>query len=138
MNLVRIRHQLALKYGTVLLMRTKFNFLMHRSEIAFISKKKELVFMADVIWGNVTNILDGNTFKINITHRDSGNKGEYVDSERIRIKEIVPEIPNNPEDRSKNVLERNLVGKFIRCDVQQRDDNGYLVSKVSLSGIGGY
>ena len=94
--------------------------------------------MADVIWGTVTNILDGNTFEINVTHREKGNKEQYQDTERIKINKIeVPQVPSNATDRSKDILEHNLKGKFVRCDIQQHSDEGYL-SNVSLSGIGGY
>ena len=94
--------------------------------------------MVDVIWGTVTNIFDENTFEINVTHREKNNKERYEDIERIVIMEIeVPQVPNNTTDRSKEILERNLKEKFVRCDIQQRSDQGYL-AKVSLSGIGGY
>lgn len=94
--------------------------------------------MTDVIWGTVTNILDANTFEINVTHREQGNKEQYQGIQKIIITEIeVPEVPNSSSSRSKEILERNLKEKFVRCDIEERSNGAYR-AKVSLSGIGGY
>ncbi|MFQ5940367.1 MAG: hypothetical protein ACE5KA_01535 [Nitrososphaerales archaeon] len=95
--------------------------------------------MRDMIWGTVTNILDGNTFEINVTHREKNNKERYQDTESIKIEKIeVPQIPRNIADRSKDKLESYLRGKFVLCKIYQRSADGYLLAEVSLSGIGGY
>lgn len=95
--------------------------------------------MTDSIWGTVATIIDEKTFEINVTHRERNNKNQYGDVERVRIKEIeVPGVPQDASERSKDVLEQNLKGKFVMCGVLQRNDEGYLVSKVSISGVGGY
>lgn len=94
--------------------------------------------MTDVIWGTVTDIIDGNSFKIAVTHRERSNKTEYQDTENIVISEIdVQEIPKEKSDRSKEVLDKYLKEKFVRCDIVENSNDGHL-AKVSLSGIGGY
>lgn len=95
--------------------------------------------MADVIWGTVSSILDENTFVINVTQWERTNKAQYGPSEQVRIIKIeVPEVPESAGERSKDKMEQNLKGRFVRCEVKQRDDNGYLLSKVKHAVLGGY
>lgn len=41
--------------------------------------------MADIIWGIVKEVIDGDTFRLNVTHISNLNKDKYSAVETIRI-----------------------------------------------------
>ena len=87
--------------------------------------------MADTITGPVTNVVDGDTFDMNVTHVGKNNKHKYGDSERIRIASIdAPELEVPGGERSKDLLEKKLKGKKVRCNVQTRDTYRRIVADV--------
>ncbi len=89
--------------------------------------------MTDTIKGPVVNIVDGDTFEMNVTHIGKDNKNKYRDKERIRIAEIdAPEIGRPGSKRSTDLLKRKLKGKVVRCYVQARDTYGRVVAKVKV------
>jgi endonuclease YncB( thermonuclease family) len=89
--------------------------------------------MAETIRGPVTNIVDGDTFDMKVTHTGKENKEKYNDNERVRIAEIdAPELNTPAGKRSKDQLERKLKGKDVRCYVQARDTYGRVVAKVTV------
>jgi len=90
--------------------------------------------MTDTIRGPVIDIIDGDTFDMNVTHTGKNNKRDYKDKERIRIAEIdAPELRAPGGQRSKDLLERKLKGKEVRCYIQARDDYGRIVAKVEIT-----
>lgn len=89
--------------------------------------------MADTIRGPVTVIIDGDTFDMKVTHTGKNNQYKYNNEERIRIADIdAPELNTPAGGRSKNLLERKLKGKEVRCYVQSRDTYGRIVAKVNI------
>ena len=89
--------------------------------------------MPDVIQGPVINIVDGDTFDMKVTHVGENNKYEYNYKERIRIADIdAPELRAPGGKRSKDLLERKLKGKVVRCYVQTRDSYGRIVAEVKV------
>lgn len=93
--------------------------------------------MSDLIWGDVTSVVDGDTFDINVTHHSRNNQEKYNSNERIRIAEIdTPELGTAGGQRAKTTLERSLNGKHVRCEVQARDTYRRLVCKVSIATKG--
>ena len=89
--------------------------------------------MTDRIWGDVVEVIDGDTFKIKVTHVGRDNQYEYGDYERIRIERIdAPELPSLAGKRAKRDLERVIMGKFIRCNIRARDAYGRLICNVSI------
>jgi len=89
--------------------------------------------MIDIIWGDVVEVIDGDTFNIKVTHVGEGNQYEYKDYERIRIERIdAPELPSPAGKRAKRDLERSIMGKFVQCDIRTRDTYGRLICKVSI------
>lgn len=90
--------------------------------------------MADVIWGDVTQVIDGDTFDINVTHYSKTNSVRYNDRERIRIADIdAPELRARMGQRAKHQLERTLLGQHVRLEVQARDVYHRLVCEVSMA-----
>ncbi len=90
--------------------------------------------MADIIWGDVTNIVDGDTFDVHVTHHSKDNKISYDNQERIRIAGIdTPEIPSASGLRAKHHLERHLLNKHVKLIIQARDVYRRLVCAVSLA-----
>ena len=89
--------------------------------------------MADTIQGSVTNIVDGDTFDMVVTHTGRNNEYEYNSEERIRIASIdEPELDTPSGKRSKDTLERKLLGKEVRCYVQSRDSYRRVVADVRV------
>lgn len=89
--------------------------------------------MADSIRGPVTNIVDGDTFDMKVTHTGKNNEYKYNDNERIRIAGInEPELQVPGGFRSKNLLEHKLLGKGVRCYVETRDTYGRIVAEVHV------
>ncbi len=89
--------------------------------------------MADIIRGPVTNVVDGDTFDIKVTHIGKKNKEKYNREERIRISGIdAPELNTLEGKKAKSALENSLTGKEVRCKVQARDKYGRIVAEVEL------
>jgi len=89
--------------------------------------------MADTIRGPVTNVVDGDTFDIKVTHVGENNEDKYSNEERIRIADIdEPELRTAAGKRVKEQLLRKLNGKQVRCYVQARDTYGRIVAKVQI------
>lgn len=95
--------------------------------------------MTDIIWGNGNEILAKNLFVLNVTHRKDGNKDSYQDCEKIRIIDAdVPGLSQNENEWNEMILQDCISGSFLKCEIQQRDESGVLLAKVSHSGVGGY
>lgn len=95
--------------------------------------------MTDIIWGNVGNVVSGEIFELNVTHKKDSNKNDYGEVEKIKFTDTdVVTIPQDPKDRSKEMVEQNIGGMFVKCEIKERDNDGNLVSFVSHSGQGGY
>jgi endonuclease YncB( thermonuclease family) len=90
--------------------------------------------MADVVYGTVTEVIDGDTFKVSVYFQSSSNTTKYGSNETIRIADIdAPEIPSAAGLRAKSHLENRLKGKSVRLEIQARDTYGRLVCKVRLA-----
>ena len=95
--------------------------------------------MTDIIWGNGSEVLSGDCFVLNVTHRKNGNKENYTDSEKIRITSAdLPGFPPDQSDWAPDLLQDCVKDAFLKCEVDQRDAKGVLLAKVSHSGVGGY
>lgn len=95
--------------------------------------------MTDIIWGNGAEVLSGDSFILNVTHRKNGNKKNYSDSEKIRITSAdLPGFPKDQDNWNPDILQSCVKDAFLKCEVDQRDTQGILLAKVSHSGVGGY
>ena len=95
--------------------------------------------MADIIWGNGSSVLSDDSFVISVTHRKDGNKKDYSNNEKIRITEAdLPGLPLDKNAWNYNTLKNCLVDAFLKCEIEDRDESGILLAKVSHSGAGGY
>ncbi len=93
----------------------------------------------DIIWGNVGNVLSGQIFELNLTHRKDGNKNTYADVEKIRISETdYMSLPADVNNYTKELVEEHLSGAFVKCEIKEKDQEGNYVCSVSHSGQGGY
>jgi endonuclease YncB( thermonuclease family) len=87
----------------------------------------------DIIWGKVTNIVDGDTFDINVTHDSEDNEYEYSGEERIRIADIdEPELNTKAGERAKKDLEEKLLNENVKCKIKSRDKYDRLVCDVYI------
>ena len=95
--------------------------------------------MTDIIWGNGSQVISGDSFVLKVTHRKNGNKSDYSDSEKIRITDAdLPGLPDEQKDWAPNTLLGCIKDAFLKCEVDSRDDGGVILAKVSHSGVGGY
>ena len=89
--------------------------------------------MVDVIQGKVTEVIDGDTFEMNVTGIGQTNSQEYNDIERIRIAGMnAPELGTQAGQQDKQNLENQIGGKIVKCEIKARDQYGRLVSDVSI------
>lgn len=89
--------------------------------------------MADIIQGPVTNIVDGDTFDMNVTQIGTNNQNKYNSTERIRIANFdAAEIGSVGGYRDKQRLTNAIAGKNARCIVQTRDTYGRVVADVKI------
>ncbi|MBI4712496.1 MAG: hypothetical protein HY762_04230 [Planctomycetes bacterium] len=89
--------------------------------------------MLDTIRGPVTNVIDGDTFDMKVTHTGKSNQYEYNNQERIRIAGIdAPELGTSAGKRTKVSLDLKIIGAEVRCHIQARDTYGRLVADVKM------
>lgn len=95
--------------------------------------------MTDIIWGNGANVLSNDTFVLNVTHRKNGNNENYSDIEKIKISEAdIPGLSHAKADWSKESLKSCVNNAFLKCEIEQREESGIILARVSHSGVGGY
>ena len=89
--------------------------------------------MADTIQGRVTNIVDGDTFDMRVTHHGKDNKIKYNPDERIRLAGVnAPEI-NTPAGKiAKQKLADKISGQEVRCTIRARDTYQRLVADFEI------
>ena len=95
--------------------------------------------MTDIIWGNGSDVISDNSFVLSVTHRKSGNKLDYSDTEEIKIASAdLPGFSHDQNQWSKESLRPCVIDAFLKCEVERRDESGAIIAKVSHSGVGGY
>ncbi|AJM92405.1 MULTISPECIES: hypothetical protein [Nitrosopumilus] len=95
--------------------------------------------MTDIIWGNGSDILSPTSFILNVTHRKNGNKENYLDVEKIKIIQAdIPGLPHSESEWNEEILKQCTNDAFLKCEIEGKDESGFLLSKVSHSGVGGY
>ena len=95
--------------------------------------------MTGIIWGNGSEVLSGDSFILNVTHRKSGNKNNYSDTEKIKIVSAdLPGFPNDQNELHPELLKDCVIGSFLKCEIDERTHEGTILAKVSHSGVGGY
>ena len=87
----------------------------------------------DIIQGKVTNVVDGDTFDMTVTHIGKLNEFEYNDEERIRVSGIdTPELNTAQGKRDKTKLENMILNKEVRVSIDTRDTYQRVVGRVKL------
>ena len=95
--------------------------------------------MNDIIWGIATKILSNKSFEMDVTHQKEENNLTYSEKEIIEFTETdIMSIPADENLRTIKQIEKGLKHKFIKCEISSRNDQNYLICKVSHSGAGGY
>ena len=89
--------------------------------------------MADIIRGPVTNVVDGATFEMKVTHVGKDNSEKYNNKERLRISGVdAPELKTSEGQEAKKLLEDKISGKELMCTVHARETSGRIVADVTL------
>ena len=95
--------------------------------------------MNDIIWGIATKILSNKSFEMDVTHQKEENNLTYSEKATIEFTETdIMSIPADQNLRTIQQIEQGLKDKFIKCEISNRNDQNYLICKVSHSGAGGY
>ena len=92
--------------------------------------------MADTIWGVVIDVLDGDTFDLDVSHISETNEYEYNDVERIRLSGVnAPELDEPGGQGAKRRLKSQIAGRFVRVDIKARDRYKRLIGEVFVDEI---
>jgi len=84
-----------------------------------------------IIRGQVTNVVDGDTIDIDVTYIDPENMHTYRPTERIRIYGLnAAELPSPEGWESKEIKEKELLGKEITLLTRLRDGHGRIIAKI--------
>ena len=89
--------------------------------------------MPDIIAGTVTQVIDGDTFDMQVTNSGPSNTYFYRSFERIRMANSdAPELRTLKGPSVKTNLEAILLNRVVRCIVQSRDTYGRVVADVEV------
>lgn len=91
--------------------------------------------MLDKIFGEVTRIIDGDTFDIKVLSKNLDSENEYSEGESIRIHRIdAPEIDSEEGRAAHSKLLSILSGKCVLIEVHARDKYGRVVGSIKEIG----
>ncbi len=89
--------------------------------------------MADWIEGPVTQIIDGDSFRMRVEWVGRNNSYRYSGDQRIRVAGVdAPELGSPSGKAAKQRLQDSIGGRYVRCTVQARDTYGRLVCQVRV------
>ncbi len=87
--------------------------------------------MLDFIIGQVTNVIDGNTFVLKTTHYGTHNILYYKDHETVRIADThVDSSFSATGIQQKQHLNQILLGRRVKCNIRYRDQYNVLIANV--------
>ena len=93
----------------------------------------QVKFALCTIRGKVTSVIDGDTFKMTVSHTGKNNKFKYKDNETIRIEGIdKPEIDTDAGKKAKTILSNKISGKEVRVYMKSRDPFGRVLGKYEI------
>lgn len=88
----------------------------------------------DTISAFVTQVVGGDTVKIQVTDESPFNRLTYNLYERVRLAGIeAPEAGTPASSLAKTKLEKEMLGKYVRLMVYTREQSGRLIATYSLS-----
>ncbi len=89
--------------------------------------------MADRIQGTVIEIIDGDTFDVEVSEVLDTNEYEYHDVERVRLEGVdAPEIDDPGGEEAAEELEKAILDEMVEITVYSRDTFGRLVGAVKV------
>lgn len=92
--------------------------------------------MPDTLVGEVTNVVDGDTFDMRVRRVNEFRRSKYSVynfSERIRIADFdAPELGTLAGAIAKTNLEKAVLHKNVCCNVEARDTYGRVVATVEV------
>ena len=90
--------------------------------------------MFDELWGDVAEVIDGDTFDVTVTHYKRSNRYPYNTRERIRFASLnAPELPTRLGETAKDRLDRHIGRRHVHLIVHARDTFSRLVCDVTLT-----
>ncbi len=88
----------------------------------------------DTIEGLVINVLDGDTFDLDVDRVGRSNGYEYNDVERVRLAGVnAPELAEPGGRAAHTRLRTAIQGRRVRVDVRARDRYGRIVGTCRLA-----
>lgn len=84
----------------------------------------------DIVRGYVTNVLDGDTFEIDIDWRAPSNDHPYQDIERVRLADVnAPELHQPGGEAAHARLRRQIQGQRVQVKIRARDRYGRVLGE---------
>lgn len=88
----------------------------------------------DWIEGPVTQIVDGDTFDMQVEWVGESNSSQYNNEERIRVRGVdAPEVGTAGAAAATEALRKRFGGQYVHCDVHTRDTYSRLVCDVRVA-----
>ncbi|MCB7129711.1 MAG: hypothetical protein J3T61_09270 [Candidatus Brocadiales bacterium] len=88
----------------------------------------------DTINAFVTQVVGGDTVKIQVTDENPFNRRTYNLYEQVRLTGLeAPEAGTPASSVAKATLEKELLGKYVRLMIYTREQSGRLIATYSLS-----
>ena len=89
--------------------------------------------MLDAIYGQVTSVIDGDTFDMHVERIGNHNEFQYNNNERIRIFGIdAAELGTVDGKRAHLSLINQIGNRSVKCDVRSRDTFGRLIADFNI------
>ena len=86
----------------------------------------------DWVQGPVLQVIDGDSFVMQVEIVGEANDYPYNPTERIRLDTSAPALGTEAGEEAKKKLEAQIAGKNVRCYVKSRDEQGDLLCDVTV------
>lgn len=88
----------------------------------------------DRVFGYALRVIDGDTFELDVDSVSQGNRYNYNDVEKVRIRGIdAPELNTSAGRAAKARLQTKIQGQRVEVDVSARDVYGRLIGDVAAA-----
>lgn len=88
----------------------------------------------DTISAFVTQVVGGDTVKVQVTYQDPFNRHEYNLYEKVLISgRDAHEVGTLASRLAKTTFEKEVLGKYVRLMIYTREQSGRLIATYSLS-----
>jgi len=80
----------------------------------------------DIIQGVVVEVIDNDTFEMEVTHESAKNSCQYQSTEHIKLHKNVAGV--RALDQNKKAIEKKFLGENILCRIEGKNNLGFIVA----------